>query len=131
MQVKKKLKNKNKKQIPSGASDGFLAHTHDTSSVRPTHFALRPGGLRGERGRGGGVFGFTEEAVLLASERQRGALLTLGTLPGTQRIPGERLPVRYRNDRNINRRSWPRLALRTSSTTSATVKESRLHAMHH
>lgn len=73
------------------------------SSVCPTHFALRPGGLQGERGRGCGFFGFTEEAILLASERQRGTILTLGTLPGTQCIPGERLPVRYRNDRNINR----------------------------
>lgn len=68
--------------------------------MRPTHFALRPGGLQGERGRGCGFFGFTEEAVLLASERQRGAILALGTLPGTQRVPRERLPERYRNDKH-------------------------------
>lgn len=83
MQVKKKLK-----ENQNGASDGFLVHTHDMSTVRPTHFALRPGGLQGERGRGCGFFGFTEEAVLLAPERQRGAILTIGTLPGTQRVPG-------------------------------------------
>lgn len=82
----------------------FVWHTHhDIAGVRPTHFALRPGGWRGERGeRGGGrgFFGLTEEAVLLTSQPHQGAVLGfLGALPGTQCVPRQRLPARYRNEK--------------------------------
>lgn len=52
-----------------------------------THFALRPGGRGGERGRGRGFFGFTEEAILLTSDPHRGDILGFSALPGTQCVP--------------------------------------------
>lgn len=82
-----------------GQVRGF-GHTHDITGVRPTHFALRPGGWGGERGRGRGFFGLTEEAILLTSDPQRGAVLGFSALPGTQCVPRQRLPVRYRNEKH-------------------------------
>lgn len=95
-----RVKNNNKKKDQVGQARGFLAHTYDITSVRPTHFALRPGGWGGERGRGRAFFGLTEEAILLTSDPQRGAILGFGALPGTQRVPRQRLPVRYRNKKH-------------------------------
>lgn len=97
--MRKVKKNKNK----VGQVRGFgthIWHHQRAPSACFTHFALRPGGGGGERGRGGGFFGLTEEAVLLTSDPHKRAVLCFGTLPGAQCVPRQRLPVRYRNEKH-------------------------------
>lgn len=83
----------------AGRWGGFGTHMTSPACASAcfTHFALRPGGGGGEWRRGHGFFGLTEEAILLTSDPHWGDVLGFSALPGTQCVPWQRLPVRYRN----------------------------------
>lgn len=92
-----------KKQVGQGQVRGFgtqIWHHQRAPLACFTHFALCSRGRGGKRGRGHGFFGLTEEAILVTPDPQRGDVLGFSALPGTQRVPRQRLPVWYRNERH-------------------------------
>lgn len=110
-------------------------HTHHTAGVRPTHSThsthsgLGPGRRRGERPSRRALFGLTHEAILLTSDPHQGAVLgLLGALPGTQRVPRQRLPAAVQGTTHVNGPIREKMRVgRLGPAAEATLRQCAIH----